>query len=292
MSTFGNILVSTLVQGSLYAILGAGIVVLFRSTGVVSFAQGAFVVVGAYVFYYLNARVGVPFYAALLLALLSMFVIGSLIYLLMFRRLTGAETFVLVIATLGLNVVIQTVVILSAGVNLITPPEVLSLATLGVWHGLGIAPYQIFTIVAAGTLLIVLQLILSRKRLGSQMRSVADNTLLAALMKVHVHRMSALAWGIAATCAGLAGVCLSLQTPLDPIGLQDIGLVVLAGVMLGGIDSVTGALAGGLLLALVQQLSITWFGGQWSDPVSYLVLLGVLLVRPQGLYGSKGIVRL
>jgi branched-chain amino acid transport system permease protein len=292
MSTFGTVIITTLVLGSLYALLGVGTVVLFRSTGVINFALGVFVVLGAYLFYYFHAKVGLHMVISIALVLASMSLAGALIYFGIFRRLVGTETFVLVIGTLGLAVVIQTVVILIAGPAIITPPVALSLAPVGIWHGLGISPFQIFVILASAVVIISLQLMLRRTKLGTRMRAVADNTLLAGFSKVRVHQMSALAWAICALCAAVAGICLSMQVSLDPIGLQNIGLIAFAGVLLGGVDSIEGAAIGGLILALVQQLSVQWLGGTWSDPIAFMVLLVVLLLRPQGLFGSKSIFRL
>jgi branched-chain amino acid transport system permease protein len=97
---------------------------------------------------------------------------------------------------------------------------------------------------------------------------------------------------LSAGCAAAAGVVFALRTSLDPIQLQGFGLVAFAAVLLGGLDSIVGALIGGFALALIQNLAVRVLGGDWADAVAYIVLLVVLLARPQGLFGSREVVRL
>jgi branched-chain amino acid transport system permease protein len=291
-SSAGNLIVGSLAQGSLYALVAAGFVVLFRSTGVLNFAQGSFMVLGGFIFYTLNGPVGLNVYLALVVALLATALIGTLIYASAFRRLVGAQPFTLVIATLGLAIVLQTITVLIWGPDLRALPIVLSITPRWDVLGMAFAPLDVFAIAVSLTLIGGLSLALRTSRLGTRMRAVADNTLLAGLVRVPVNRMSALAWAVAAACAGAAGVIFALRTALDPIQLQGFGLIAFAAVLLGGLDSIPGALAGGFVMALLQNEAVRLFGGNWSDVTAYIVLLLVLLLRPQGLFGSKQVVRL
>jgi branched-chain amino acid transport system permease protein len=218
--------------------------------------------------------------------------VGAAVYMGVFRRLVGAAPFTLVIATLGLAIVLQTMTVLVWGPGLRTLPLLLSIRPAVHLGGVSFSSLEVFCIVVSLVLIGTIQLVLRATKLGTQMRAVADNTLLAGLTRVRVHRMSAIAWGIAAACAGVAGVCIALRTALDPIQLQGFGLVAFAAVLLGGMDSIIGALVGGLLLGLIQALAVHRFGGEWSDAAAYIVLLGVLLVRTQGLFGKPEIARL
>jgi branched-chain amino acid transport system permease protein len=259
---------------------------------VINFAQGSFMVLGGYIFYTLNGTVGLNVYVALLLTLLAMAVIASVIYAVAFRRMVGAKPFTLVIATLGLSIVLQTVTVLIWGPGLRALNPVLSITPRWNVAGMGFAPLDVFAIALSLLMIGALSLTLRTSRLGTRMRAVADNTLLAGLVRVPVNRMSALAWAIAAGCAAAAGVAFALRTALDPIQLQGFGLVAFAAVLLGGLDSIPGALAGGYAMALIQNEAVRQFGGNWSDFTAYLLLLVVLLVRPQGLFGSRNVVRL
>jgi branched-chain amino acid transport system permease protein len=287
-----QILIGTVVLGSLYAVVGVGFVILFRSTGVVNLAQGGFMVLSAYVFYALVVTAKQPFVLSVVITLVILAVVGVAIYVLLFRRLVGADPFVLVIATLGLSVLIEVIVQILWGPEIRTLPLLLGdkpLADFG--GGFRISALDIFSVGLAAVLIVGLELGLQRTRLGIRMRAVADAPLLAALNRVDVHWMSALAWGIAALCASAAGMAYALRTSVDAVGLSSLGLLAFPAVLIGGMDSIRGALVGGLLLALAQNIVIMAVGGAWQDPIAYIILLIVLLVRPRGLFGRREVVR-
>jgi len=283
---------NTLTLGSLYALVGIGFVILFRSTGVVNFAQGTFMVVGAYIFYAV-AVAGFGFWVASLVALVVIAVLGGLVYLGLFHRLLGAELFVTVIATMGLSVVLQTLTFLIWGPQVRALPEVLPsgvvVAPLGI-------PFTAVDLLAIGTsvvLIAVLELALQRTVLGIRMRAVADSPLLAALSRVNVHRVCVMAWSISALTSAVAGIAVTLRvTAVDPVSLGQLGLLIFPVVIIGGVDSIRGAMVGGLAVAAIQNLAVVFFGGNWVSPVAYAVLLLMLLLRPRGLFGSRAIARI
>jgi branched-chain amino acid transport system permease protein len=287
-----NAIIGVFDLGSLYALVGVGFVILYRSTKVFNFAQGAFMLMGGEMFYTLLIKWHVAWYFSIPIAMAVLAVIGAAVYLLFFRRLVGADLFVLVIATLGLNVVLTTVSTLIWGPDIKTVPEVLSFKPLVSIGGLRIAPIDVLTVVLAAGLIILLERLLARTRLGVQMRAVADGPLLAGQIRISVHKISAIAWAIAAVCAGAAGAVYSMRVAVDPAELPALGLLAFPALFIGGLDSIRGALVGGFILATVQNATIFWVGGLWSDVVPYGVLLLVLLIRPSGLFGSKLVVRL
>jgi branched-chain amino acid transport system permease protein len=124
------------------------------------------------------------------------------------------------------------------------------------------------------------------------MRAVASNTRLAAFNGVNVVRTSTLAWALGAVTAGLAGVVFLLGTQPDPGSVFSLGLAAFPAILLGGLDSIVGALVGGLLIGLGQAAIGVYLGGNWQDVVAYVVLLVVLLVRPQGIFGDARVARL
>jgi branched-chain amino acid transport system permease protein len=125
-----------------------------------------------------------------------------------------------------------------------------------------------------------------------RMRATADSQLLAAFNGVNIGGLATLAWAISAVCAAAAGVAFTLRSGLDPLALGGLGFLAFPAIVLGGLDSIRGALMGGFLLALLQSTLLATVGGQWADIVSYGLLVGVLLVRPQGLFGVKQVTRL
>jgi branched-chain amino acid transport system permease protein len=287
-----NALIGIIDLGSLYALVGVGFVILYRSTKVFNFAQGAFMLLGGEMFYTLLVRWHVAWYWSILASMAVLAVIGAAIYLLCFRRLVGAEMFVLVIATLGLNVVLTTVSTLVWGPGIKTVPEVLSFKPLFSIGNFKVAPIDVLTVVLAAAVILLLERLLQSTRLGVQMRAVADGPLLAGQVRISVHAISAIAWAIAALAAGAAGAVYSMRVAVDPAELPALGLLAFPALFLGGLDSIKGALVGGFALAAVQNATIFWVGGLWSNVVPYVVLLLVLLVRPNGIFGTKAIVRL
>lgn len=285
-------LVGALVLGSLYTVVGIGFVILYKATHVLNFAQGSLMLLGGLLFFTFNQTMHVPWPVAIALSLVAMGLIGGFLYLAFFRRLVGAKEFTLVIATLGLSVLVLTVALIIWGPATRTMPELLSRNRLFAVGNVEFSSIDVFSIVTALVVVLVLDLALRHTRLGIKMRAVADEPLLASLMKVNVNRMSALAWAIAAVCAGIAGIAYSMRLSIDPVGLSSLGLLAFPAILLGGLDSVRGVLAGGFLLALAQNAASFYISGVWSDVSAYAVMLVVLLVRPRGLFGSRLAVRL
>ncbi len=282
----------TLVLGSLYTLVGIGFVILFRSTGVVNFAQGSFMVLGAYFFYSLLVQLQLPFWVAAAGSLIGVGLIGALLYALMFHRMVGADLFVIVVATMGLAVAVQTVTLLIWGPQIRELPEVIPSGPVAAPFGVAFTRLDLLAIVASAILIVALEIALQRTTLGIRMRAVADSVLLAALSRVDVHVFSGLAWSISALCAGAAGVAVALRTAVDPTNIGQLGLLIFPVVIIGGVDSMRGALVGGLLVAATQNLTILVFGGTWVDPIAYALLLLMLLVRPRGFFGTREIVRI
>lgn len=285
-------LVGALVLGSLYAVVGIGFVILYKATQVLNFAQGSLMLIGGFLFFTLSQNVGLPWPVAMVATLVLMFVLGGVIYMGVFRRLVGAEEFTLVIATLGLSVLLLTISLIIWGPGTRTLPENLSRSPLFSVGPLSFSSVDVFAILLSVVVVAVLDVALRRTRVGIQMRAVADQPLLASLMKVDVHRMSALGWAIASFCAGVAGIAYAMRLSVDPVGMHALGLLAFPAILLGGLDSVRGVLAGGFVLALCQSSAAYFIGGEWSEVTAYAVMLLVLFVRPRGFFGSRQAVRL
>jgi branched-chain amino acid transport system permease protein len=286
-----HVLVGTLVLGAIYSLVGIGFVILYRSTGVLNFAQGTFMVAGAYVFYWGLTSMELAWPLALLVSALVMMVLGAAVYIGLFRRLVGSDPLALVIASLGLGVVLQTVMAIVWGPNIRIVPRVLAFDPIHLgW--ISVTRVDIFVVGIAIAIIVALDLSLNKTRVGVRMRAVADRPLLSAFLGVNVHVMAAAAWAISSVCAGVAGTAYAMRASLDPGGISALGLLAFPAVLLGGLDSIRGALVGGLMLALTQNAASTFIGGKWSDLIAYAVLLAVLLVRPTGLFGKAQIARL
>ncbi|GAB3079788.1 branched-chain amino acid ABC transporter permease [Intrasporangium mesophilum] len=285
-------LVGALVLGSLYAVVGIGFVILYKATHVLNFAQGSLMLIGGFVFFTLSQNFELAWPVAMIGTLVVMFVLGGIIYLGVFRRLVGAEEFTLVIATLGLSVLLLTISLIIWGPGTRTLPEQLSRSTLFSIGPLQFSSVDTFAILLSVVVVVVLDIALRRTRIGIQMRAVADQPLLASLMKVNVHTMSAIGWAVASFCAGVAGIAYAMRLSVDPVGMHALGLLAFPAILLGGIDSVRGVLAGGFVLALCQSGAAYFIGGEWSEVTAYAIMLLVLFIRPRGFFGSRQAVRL
>jgi branched-chain amino acid transport system permease protein len=286
----GAIITTTITSGAIFALVSVGFVLVYRATKVVSFAQGAFTLVGAFVFV-ACADSGLGFALSLLLALAANAVIGALTYRGLFARMEGAEPFIKAVATIGLAITIEALAIVFGGSGPFIVPHVLSAQQYTLTPGLVIS---VADIVVVGLAVVVYGLLLAcfgRTGIGLRMRAVADIPKLAAYAGVNVTAMSTLAWSVAAATAAVGGVAFLLTSQPAPTDVYALGLSAFPAILLGGFDSIAGAVIGGIALALVQAVVTTFAGGSWQDVASYGLLLLVLLIRPQGLFGSGEVSR-
>ena len=287
----GQLTSQSITTGSIYALVGVGFVILFRATGVVNFAQGEFMVLGAYFFYGFKVELHQNSLVAILAALIAMIALGIVVNMVIFYRLVGASLFTVVIATFGLSILLETAGLIVWGPDTRELPTILSTKTLVSPLGIPLTTLDIVTIVVAIVLIVLLEIILRTTRTGVRMRAVADSTLLAALQRVHIPRFAGLAWAIASVCSAIAGVALALQSAVDPVNIGQLGLLIFPVVIIGGVDSIIGALVGGLIVATIQTLVAYYLNGIWVDPICYGMLLVFLLFRPRGIFGTREIVR-
>jgi branched-chain amino acid transport system permease protein len=287
----GQLFAQVITIGSTYALVGVGFVILFRATGVVNFAQGEFMVLGAYFFYAFKVEFGQSTPVALIAAMAAIMALGVVVNIVIFYRLVGASLFTIVIATLGLSLLLETIALMVWGPDTRELPTVFSNQVAIRPFGIPLTPLDIITVVTAIVIIILIEVMMRTTRIGVRMRAVADSTLLAALQRVNVPRFAGLAWALAALCSGAAGVALALQTAVDPVNIGQLGLLIFPVVIIGGVDSVVGALVGGLIVAAIQTLVAYFMNGIWVDPICYGLLLVFLLMRPRGIFGTREIVR-
>jgi branched-chain amino acid transport system permease protein len=286
------VIVGTVVNGSLIAVVGAGFVLVMRATKVMSFAQGAFVLTGA-LFLYWATDAGLPFYAAVAATLVAGFVLAALVFRLVLSRLAGAPPLVSAIATIAIAGLAEAIVNLWYGSNPIQiSNSPLSLAAIQWPGGFEVNSVDIFSVALALLAFLAIFAILRFSRLGLNMRLVADEPLLAEFNGVRIGRVSMMSWGFAGAMASIAGVSFALATQSSPAEFTSLGLDAFPAILLGGLDSVAGSLIGGFVIAAISQIVQLKLGGQWNEVVSYSILLAILAVRPQGLLGTLEVTRL
>jgi branched-chain amino acid transport system permease protein len=291
-SEWANATVGALTTAAMYSLVAAGFVVLFRATKVLSFAQGSFMLVGSLFFYSFVKSAGMPFGLALVLALAASGAVGWVTYRFIFAYMVGAESFVVAIATLGLSAAVEALAYIIWGTSPLTLPDSLSDKPHQFLGTFNITAIDVFAVLLALVLGVLVALGIRYTRIGIQMRATADGQQLAAYTGIHVTRISALAWGVGAAFAGAGGIVYAFTNNLNPASVPTVGLAVFPAIILGGLDSYRGAFIGALLVGVLDSIIGIELGGEWQDPIAYSILLVLLLIRPRGLFGSREIVRI
>jgi branched-chain amino acid transport system permease protein len=281
-------LASTLVVASLYALLGAGYVLVYRATRVLNLAQGDMMALGGYfVFALASAVPGRPTLAITLAALFSMLA-GFLIYRILMRPIAGHPIFAAVLLTVTLGILLRAAMVVVYTDSVRYPLPLLGLANppRALPGGAVLSTFDLLIVGAAALLLAGLFLFLRFSPLGIQMRAAGERPLLASQRGIDFHLVFALSWALAAFAGAVAGILYANNTRLDPsIGV--IGLKAFAVALVGGLDSLAGIIPGALIVAAVEVLSIRYGDPLLADVSPFLCLLAMLLVRPWGLFGTK-----
>jgi len=279
-----------LASGGMYALIALGFVLVFKGTGVFNFAQGELMMAGAYAYLVTTQWLGAHWAFGLAVAVVLGFALGAAVERLVLRPLAGQPTLSVVMATVGLGLVLKGVAGLLFGPDQRNLPELLPRKP--VFLGDLLVPGGVFwTFVVSLAAVLACLAWFRYTRGGVAMRAAASSPPNAYAVGIDVPRISALTWGVAASTGALAGVLLAALNNLTP-HLGDLALVVLAVLIVGGLDSLGGVIVGGLLIGWLQALTGAYLGGSWREVMPYIVVLLVLLLRPHGLFGRREIERL
>jgi len=291
MDFFIQLLVGGLSVGFLYGLSAMGFVMIFKSSSVLNFAHGELLAIGAYFFLAFVTWTKLPILLSFLLALVGCFLLGILIERIFLRPLIGEPLIFVIMLTVGLAAMFKGLILLVWGGNLFTFPEFLP-EVLGVqWGVVRIPPVYGATLVIGMIFLTLFGLFFKFSSQGIYMRSVADNQRAALSLGVHVKRVFALSWAIAALVAGMSGMVLGIINGVNVHDLSAIGLKVFPVVILGGLDSIGGAIIGGLIIGLLETFTGGYLSPSLREVVPYIVLVLILLLKPYGLFGLKEIER-
>lgn len=291
MDQFIALLASGIAMGCVLALAALGFLVLHKATGVVNFAQGDLVTLGAYFGVWATTDLGLDTIEGYALALACMFVAGVLFERLAYAPLRGRPPVVMLLATLGAGLVIRSSIALWQGtlpVTLASPvgDEVVRIG------GAAIAQQRVLIVVVTVLVVSGLLVVFSRTQLGRQLRAVASDRETARLQGVRVNGLSSLAFGISAMLSGLAGILIAPLAPVDPNFGFGIMLSAFAAAILGGFGSLIGVVIAGLAIGLVTQTLGGYLYPDFKDAYPYLLMLLVIAVRPEGLFVNREKARL
>jgi branched-chain amino acid transport system permease protein len=266
-------------------------VMIFKSSSVLNFAHGELLAIGAYFFLALAAWANLPIPLVFIIALGGCFVLGLLVERIFLRPLIGEPLIFVIMLTVGLAAMFKGLILLIWGGNLYTYPDFLPKFLELRWEMIRIPPVYGATLLIGTLFLILFGLFFKFSSQGIYMRSVADNQRAALSLGVNVKRVFALSWAIAALVAGMSGMVLGIINGVNVHNLSAIGLKVFPVVILGGLDSIGGAIIGGIIIGLLETFTGGYLSPSLRDVVPYIVLVLILLIKPYGLFGLKEIER-
>ena len=293
MTVFLQLILSGLMVGSIYSLIALGFVLIYKSSSIINVAQGQMLMVGAFTAWTFIVGFSLPVPLALLLTVLVAMGLGILIERFALRPLIGQPILAVVMMTIALAALLDGITLLFWGGDLKSLPEILPRAPVNLC-GILLSQQHIFSFALAMGLLAGFSLFFRYTRLGLAMRATAEDHQIAQSLGVNVKRVFAMAWIIAAVVSALGGVLLGSINGIN-LSLALLGLRVLPVVLLGGLESIPGAIIAGPIIGILENLVAVYLdplvGGGVQEVAPYLILVLVLLFKPYGLFGLKRVER-
>jgi len=280
--------VNIVVLASIYALIACGYVLIYRVSRVLNLAHGELMMLGAYMVLatasLFNGHPVVALAAAILLSLL----VGALVYIFLMRKMTGEMVLAAILTTVALGILIRGLVVLIWSAQQQYPAQALGAPnpSLVLFGGARISMWSAVLVTTTVVVYAALFAFLRFGRWGMRMRAAGQNPLLAAQRGINLHGVYALAWSLSTLTGALAGILMALDSGVTG-GMPVIGLKAFPAALVGGLDSLVGALAGSLIIAAAEVLLIYYVDPLLSDVVPFLVLIAMLIVRPWGLFGTR-----
>jgi branched-chain amino acid transport system permease protein len=281
-----QLVLNGLAVGCIYGLVALGFVLIYKATELVNFAQGDFMMLGAFTCYMFVVWYGVGYWVAFALAVAAVALFGAALDATVLRGVLGQPQFAVVMLTIGLGAIFRSFASITWGSEIYTLPTPFS-ARATMVGGVSVSHEYVAIIVGTVVLCAVLFVFFRRTRVGVAMQAASQNQLAAYYMGIPVKRMFSLIWAISTGVAAIAGVLLAPVSLID-INLGFIGLKAFAAAVLGGFGSIPGALVGGVTIGLIELLSGAYLPHGFKDVAAYVVLLLVLAIRPQGMFGTVG----
>ena len=281
-------IINGLTQGSIYSLIAIGFALIFGVLGLVNFAHGEVYMMGAFLGFYLVTVAKLPVWQALILAMLGAAALGVLVELIAFRPLRKAPDVAPMVCTLGLSVVLQNLGMIAFGSETQSLSADLFQFEFFPFFNAQISSLQMLIFAISVALMSMLQYILYRSRMGKAIRATAQNKDVARLMGVNVNQIISATFALGSALGGAAGVLVGIYyNAFYPMMGFIAGIKAFIATVLGGLTSVPGAVLGGLILGVVENLGAAYISSGYRDLVSFVILILVLLVKPSGLFGRN-----
>lgn len=284
MTELFQTLITGLIIGMVYGIIAIGFTVCYETTGVLNFAQGDLVGLGAYIIFEAIGA-GWPLIPSILVGVLAVGLMFALFERVVIRPLIRRGMIYAIISTIGLSAILESLIQELWGPTPIGVKSVFSSNTVKIWS-VRISPENIFGVVLSLCLVVVLFWAIERTRVGRGLQTIARDRTVAALVGIHEGRMGFIGYGLAGGLAAVAGLLLGPTVGLTPTMGLNLGVVGFTAAALGGLGSVSGALVGGVVVGIGEAMIGSYVSPGYASGFTYGMLVLILLVRPQGLLGE------
>jgi len=290
-----QLIVNGIIVGLLYGVIGMCFVLVYKSTQIVNFAQGEFLLIGAWVCWASLIYLELPFFVGFLLSLCFMAAFGVLLQMIVLRPMIGEPIISVIMVTIGLSITFQALMKLIFGISPQSYPQVFDTQSINIL-GLNIEMAYLMSTIIAIFIMAAFYLFFKYSKHGLAMRATAFDQQVATSLGISVKHVFAMSWGIAATVSATAGVVLGMVNGVSE-SLSVMGIKVFPAVILGGLDSIVGAIVGGITIGILENVA-EFFDSQYLhvgnmyDIAPFYVLLIILWFKPYGLFGTKDIERI
>ncbi|MBO9367243.1 MAG: branched-chain amino acid ABC transporter permease [Chloroflexi bacterium] len=289
MELFLQLTLTGLTNGAILALAALGFVLIYKASDVINFAQGEFLLIGAYLIYAMVVQFGLHWTLGMVITLLIAILLGVLIERLILRPMIGEPLISVIMVTIGLSSLLRAVVSTIWGNLPQAFPSFIPTQAVQIL-GAKVGADRLWAIGIAMLMLLVFNLFFSKSKEGIAMRAVADDQTAALSMGISVSHIFAWAWALAAVSAAIAGALVANIVGVGP-ELSNFGLRVFPVVILGGLDSIPGAIIGGIIIGLLEAYTGGYIGQGLNQVLPFIILILILMIRPYGLFGKEIIER-
>ncbi len=289
MELFLQLTLTGLTNGAILALAALGFVLIYKASDVINFAQGEFLLIGAYLTYAMIAQFGLHWTVGMAITLLIAILLGVLIERMILRPMIGEPLISVIMVTIGLSSLLRAVVSAIWGNLPRAFPSFIPTQPVSIL-GASVGADRLWAIGIAVIMLLLFSVFFSKSKEGIAMRAVADDQTAALSMGISVSHIFAWAWALAAVSAAIAGALVANIVGVGP-ELSNFGLRVFPVVILGGLDSIPGAIIGGIIIGLLEAYTGGYVGQGLNQVLPFIILILILMVRPYGLFGKEIIER-
>jgi branched-chain amino acid transport system permease protein len=296
MSYFFQLVVSGIVVGSIYALSALGFVLIYKSSRVLNIAHGQIIASGAFITYALTVWVGIHIALSFIMSMIITFFLAMSVERVFLRRLIGEPIISVIMVTIGLMSIIDGIIYMTPfGSENFYFPEILPKVPISFW-GISISWTQLVGVIITFIMIGGFTWFFKASTVGISMRAVSDDQFASMSIGISVPKVFGLAWATAGLSAAAAGGIIGNITGLNFDVLHSFGIIVFPVVIVGGLDSIFGAIVAGIIMGLIQQFAAGYLDGNWglfgtADVLPYIILLLILLIKPHGLFGIHEIER-